>query len=135
VKYEIRNFPLPTHPYADLAAEAALCAAKQDAFEKMHDLLFTNHAEWTAAPDPGVFFRQYATNIGIGAAAFSACVSSREMRSAIDLDKADASDAGISGTPSFWIYGADGSVRQINGAYPFSKYKAAFDASLQLPQQ
>lgn len=136
VKYEIRNYPLSSiHRNADVAAEAALCAAKQNAFEKMHDLLFANQAEWSGAADPTVFFRSYAATIDISVAAFSGCLNSHELWSGIERDRADAGEAGINGTPSFWIYGPDGSVRQINGAYPFATYQAAFDTFLQSVQQ
>ena len=131
VKYEIRNFPLSSvHPNAEIAAEAALCAAKQNAFEDMHDLLFEHQTEWVAASDPGVFFRSYAALSGISAPEFGACLGSHEMKSAIDRDRTDARDAGINGTPSFWVYAPDGMVRQINGAYPFATYQAVFDSFL-----
>lgn len=131
VKYEIRHFPLSTtHPHAELAAEAALCAEKQNAFEKMHDFLFANTSEWSGSSDPAVFFRSYAASSGINVALFSTCLSSREMRTAVDRDKADAANAGINGAPVFWVNAPDGSVRLINGAYPFTRYQTVFDTFL-----
>ncbi|MDD5055621.1 MAG: thioredoxin domain-containing protein [Candidatus Peribacteraceae bacterium] len=132
VKFEIRNFPLSSvHRQAEAAAVAVLCAAKQQAFEGMHDLLYSNQSEWTAADDPSVFFRSYATNCGISVAQFNACLSSSEIRSALATDITDAQDAGINGTPTFWIYAPDGTVRQINGAYPLETFQTAFDAILE----
>jgi len=49
VRLVYRHFPLETmHPHALLAAEAAECAAGQDKFWAMHDLLFDNQTHLEA---------------------------------------------------------------------------------------
>ncbi len=42
MKYAFRDFPLPFHPQAELAAEAAECAGDQGKYFEMHDKLFEN---------------------------------------------------------------------------------------------
>lgn len=41
ISLEYRSFPLPMHPDAPKAAEAALCAGEQGKFWEMHDKMFT----------------------------------------------------------------------------------------------
>src|SRR5271165_3210301 len=41
-KVEFKNFPLSFHPFAELAAQAAMAAREQGKFWEMHDLLFAN---------------------------------------------------------------------------------------------
>ena len=48
VKLVWKDFPLPNHPDARPAAEAALCANDQGKFWAYHDKLFDNQSEMTA---------------------------------------------------------------------------------------
>lgn len=45
ISLEYRSFPLPFHPDAQKAAEAALCAGEQGKFWEMHDKMFTVMAQ------------------------------------------------------------------------------------------
>jgi hypothetical protein len=46
LRYVFRHLPLvDVHPYAELAARAAVAAQNQDQFWAMHDLLFANQDE------------------------------------------------------------------------------------------
>ncbi len=42
IHFVYRHYPLPNHPNARPAAEAAACAAEQDKFWQYHDVLFAN---------------------------------------------------------------------------------------------
>jgi protein-disulfide isomerase len=131
VRYETRNFPLSLiHPYALIASEAAFCALKEDRFWPMHDKLLGSQAEWTAASDPVTTIRGYAKSLGLNMSSFGACLDNHETQSLVERDLADARGAGINGSPSFWVFGTGGVVRQINGAYPYATFQATFDAML-----
>ena len=47
VRYVVKDFPLPSHPNAAIAAEAARCAGAQGAYWAMHDLLFDLQKQWS----------------------------------------------------------------------------------------
>ncbi len=47
VAVHYRHFPLPMHPFADEAAQAAEAAAEQGKFWEMHDLLFDRQNDWS----------------------------------------------------------------------------------------
>jgi protein-disulfide isomerase len=82
------NLPLPTHPNAFQAAEAAMCAGYQKRFWEMHHLLFANQQALAPAQLQG-----YAEKLGLDVAAFQKCLSDgqpageirREMKLAEDL--------------------------------------------------
>src|SRR5258705_369893 len=52
VRLVFHDFPLPQHANAIPAAEAARCAADQNAFWPFHDLLYAKQAEWENSQQP-----------------------------------------------------------------------------------
>jgi protein-disulfide isomerase len=53
-------------------------------------------------------------------------MAKEEFKAAIDKDIADGGEAGVSGTPAFFING-----RNISGAQPFDKFKEVIDEELE----
>ena len=116
VRYVWRHLPLnDVHPNAQLAAEAAEAAADQDAFWRMHDLLFA-HQDALRPPDLVV----YAEQLGLDVERFTTALRehTRASRVADDVDSADLS--GVAGTPTFFIDG-----RRHHGAYDIGTLSAA----------
>lgn len=130
VKLVVRDYPLSFHPHAQKAAEASECAADQDKFWEMHDMLFQNGAAWSNLPDAVPTFKQYAADLGLDTGEFDSCLDGGTHAGEVAKDMADGSTAGISGTPGFWILGPDDQSQQISGAYPFASFQAAFDSML-----
>jgi protein-disulfide isomerase len=120
IRFVYRHFPLPNHPNARPAAEAAACAAEQDKFWPYHDRLFDNQS-LLSAPD----LKQHAAVLGLDAAKFGACVDSRKYKAAVDEDVQAGEAAGVSGTPAFFING-----RVLGGAQPFEAFKRVIDEEL-----
>jgi protein-disulfide isomerase len=121
------NFPLPIHPRAPKASEAAECAAKQGRFWEMHEQLF---AEPTALDLPDLSAR--AKRIGLDEAAFQRCLDSGETAGRIGHDVQTARRLGVNSTPLFFLgtVKADGSIElvtRINGARPFDEFAAAVE--------
>jgi protein-disulfide isomerase len=130
--YEIRNYPLPDiHPHALIAAEATLCAEKQNAFESMHDKLFTSQEEWSTVADPVAVFLTYAAAFQLDIPSFQACLDTHETQNNVAQDVLDAKAAGINGTPTFWIFKDGVQVLQVNGAYPYAFFEQIFKELLQ----
>jgi protein-disulfide isomerase len=120
VRLVFRDYPLPMHPQARPAAEAANCANAQGKFWDYHAKLFANQ---TALGDDKL--KEYAKEIGLDTAKFDQCLAEKPFKAAIDKDIADASKVGVNGTPAFFING-----RMLSGAQPFEKFKEVIDDEL-----
>ncbi len=120
VRVVFRNLPLPMHPDAQRAAEAALCANEQGRFWEMHELLFQNQAQLQAAALP-----KYAVHVGLNEDKFAACVDSRRYGFQVRTDSDEATKYGISGTPTFFING-----RFFSGALPYESFTQVIDEEL-----
>lgn len=125
VRLVYRHYPLPFHPNAEKAAEAAECAAKlggNDAFWKMHDKLFEKSRAQQLAPEVYV---PLAKEIGLSEGKFKACLDSGETKKAIDQDAAEGGAAGVEGTPATFVNG-----KLVSGAQPFPNFKQEIDSAL-----
>ena len=120
VRYVWRHLPLnDVHPHAQLAAESAEAAARQDAFWDMHDLLLGHQGALLPAD-----LLRYAADLGLNTEQFGDDLSNHAgaARVAEDVDSADIS--GVSGTPTFFING----IRHY-GAYDIGTLTAAVKAA------
>jgi len=121
VRLVYRQFPLPGHRRARPAAEAALCAAEQDAFWPYHDRLFAN-AQQLADED----LLRHAEELGLDQKRFAECFEARNFSKQIDADVAAARAAGVTGTPAFFINGL-----MISGAKPAADFYEIIDRELE----
>jgi protein-disulfide isomerase len=120
VKFAWKNFPLPFHDKAQLAAEAALAAGEQGKFWEYHDKLFANQQ---ALDRPAL--EKYAEDLGLNMGKFKAALDSGKFKSQIDKDKEEGQKSGVSGTPAFFINGD-----RLVGAQPVDAFKKAVDGAL-----
>jgi protein-disulfide isomerase len=112
------------------AAEAAYCAGDQNKYWEYHDILFANRANG-AFTDRRI--NAFAEAIGLDMSDFKSCYNSGKYTERTNQDFADASAAGITGTPGFVIsYTVDGEEKQrfIYGAYPFSEFQTQIEEAL-----
>jgi protein-disulfide isomerase len=120
-----RDYPLPFHKDAHLAAQAAreVYVQKGDkAFWAYHDLLFANQK--ALSRDNLVKFAEQVG--GINMKAFNEALDSGKHKAAVDADMAAVTKAGARiGTPSFFING-----KLLQGAQPYPAFKAAIDEAL-----
>jgi protein-disulfide isomerase len=120
VRIVFRDYPLPFHPQARPAAEAAACAHAQGKFWEYNKKLFANQQ---ALADENL--KAYAKDLGLDTAKFEECYAKKPGSAAIDKDLADGAAAGVNGTPAFFING-----RSLSGAQPFEKFKEVIDQEL-----
>ncbi len=113
-----RDLPLPAHPGAQPAAEAAHCAYEQGQFWPYHDVLFSH------APMP-VDYLQLANDLQLDTEAFRSCLSSGRPQVAVLKDLQEARRLGINGTPTFFING-----RYFGGFQTLEALRAAVDREL-----
>jgi protein-disulfide isomerase len=120
VRLVYRDFPLPFHPHAQKAAEAAHCAGDQGKYWDMHGKLFANQQKLGEGD-----LKDHAKGLGLDAAKFEKCLSSGEKAALIEASKKAGSEVGVTGTPAFFINGV-----MISGAQPFSEFKSVIDREL-----
>lgn len=121
IKLVYRDFPLPMHPHAPKAAEAAHCAEDQGKYWEMHEKLFANNEKLGVA-DMKATAREIA---GLDAAKFDRCLDSGEKAPVVEKNRKAGEDAGVSGTPAFFING-----RPLSGAQPLEAFTAIVDQEL-----
>jgi protein-disulfide isomerase len=122
IRFVYRNYPLANHPQARPAAEAAQCANEQGQFWPYHDRLFGEPGKLSDAD-----LKQAAATLGLDAAKFNTCVDQHKYRAVVDTDAQAGTDAGVTGTPAFFING-----RLLSGAQPFDAFKQVIDEELEL---
>ena len=121
VKLSYRDFPLyQAHPQAQTAAEAARCAGEQGKYWEYHDRLFENFNQLSEET-----LAEHAAGLGLDSREFQACLQSGRHRAAIERDVQDGTEAGITGTPAFFINGV-----LVSGALPASVFEQAIEAEL-----
>ncbi len=100
------NFPIvQNHPNAAAAHEFAMCAAKQDRFWPVHDLLFDHQEAWAKLEDPGRYFFDLADSVDLKDDALLTCFNEGSVRWLIQSEAQMSWEAGIRSTPSFIIEG------------------------------
>ena len=126
------NLPLPNHPHAWAASEAAMCAGGvNEKFWPMHDRLFHAQAEWSAAADPAAHMQRYARDAGVPLAGFLACVQSDRTAALLIRDVMYATSARVSGTPAFMINNDSVFV----GMKSFEEWQEVLEAALKRHRQ
>ena len=120
VKLVWKHQPLPMHPQAEPAAEAAEAAREQGKFWEMHDKLFQN--QQALSPDA---YSRFAKELGLDLAKFEAARQSGRGRARIQEDQAVAGRIGVGGTPTLFVNG-----ERIVGAVPFEQIKTVIDRQL-----
>lgn len=122
IRFVYRDLPLPMHPEAIPAAEAADCAGAQGVYWKYHDALFSG--QYTLGRDA---YERIASDLGLDTTAFTACLDDHRYLAAVNANASDAASLGLTGTPSFFING-----RELVGALPVEQFKAIIDEELAL---
>lgn len=100
VQFAFRHFPLPMHPNAKPAGEYAQCAQAQGKFWPMHDAIFAGQSDLSTEK-----LKEMATQAGLDVAALEACLASGEPAKQVTQDTNTGREAGVEGTPSFYING------------------------------
>jgi protein-disulfide isomerase len=132
VNFVYRDFPLSFHDGAIPYAEAANCAREKggdEAYFKMHDKIFEEQNKLdggsvsSTVQYPGAeTLKQWAQDLGYD---IGSCLDSGKAKAEIQKDFADGGNAGVQGTPGFFING-----KPLSGAQPYQAFKQVIDAEL-----
>src|SRR5512135_438534 len=117
---------MPVHgAQAVKAGEAVLCAMDQGKFWDYHDQLLENLYEGSYSASTVDGLKQLAAGLKLDAAAFAACLDAGKYTQRVNDEAAEGQEAGVSGTPTFFI-----NDTRLVGAQPFEAFKAAIEAAL-----
>ena len=120
VRVVFKQFPLDTHSQAGLAAEAALAAQAQGKFWEMHDKMYANFRTITR-----VRILAWAKEIGLDMNHFQADLDSHKYRSRVDSEAKQGDQAGVEGTPTFFLDGA-----RLNASFDVATVSPLIDQKL-----
>ncbi len=70
--------------------------------------------------------KKYATDLKLDAPQFTTCLESDKYAAAITKDMTEGGQAGVTGTPAFFING-----RFLSGAQPFASFQDAIEEALE----
>lgn len=119
-----RNYPLPMHPNAPMAAEAAEAAGAQGKYWEMHDKLYETQKDWAGLQNPLDTFVGYAQGLGINVDTFRQDVQANKYANVISADKSDGDALSLTGTPTIYVNGVQAT------SYDYNTLKAAVDQAL-----
>jgi len=122
IRHVFKNLPLPNHPQAQLAGEAALCAQDQGKYWEFHDWLFANQRTMNRETMVAA-----AGELGMDAELFEACIEQKTHAGTVSADAREARSFGITGTPGFLING-----RVLTGAQPIEAFEVVINEELEL---
>ncbi|BDG09206.1 thioredoxin domain-containing protein [Anaeromyxobacter paludicola] len=120
VRLVYRDYPLPFHDKAQKAAEAANCAADQGKYWEMHDKLFGQQESLDVAA-----LKKAAGELKLDQGKFDKCLDSGEKAKEVAESKKAGEQAGVSGTPAFFVNGM-----LLSGALPYESFKTIIDSEL-----
>jgi len=121
VRIAFKHMPLSIHPQAAQAHAAAEAAHRQGKFWEMHDRIFANQRDLSEAT-----LERYARELGLDMERFGRDLEDASLKQRIESDVQQASELGVTGTPSFFING-----KYLSGAQPFPNFKRIIDAALE----
>ena len=93
--------------------------------EEAGDRLFANPSKLGDAD-----LKQHAAALGLDASKFNGCFDSHKYKAQVDADIQAGEEAGVSGTPAFFVNG-----RMLSGAQPFDAFKRLIDEELELKKK
>src|SRR2546425_9497567 len=125
VRLVYRDYPLPFHQNANIAAQASECAKEQGKFWEMHNAMFANQAK-LAQPD---LIETAGGICGIDKDKFKACLDTGKYKDEVQKDADAGQKYGVTGTPTFFINGIP-----IVGARDVNSFAEIIDEELERKQ-
>lgn len=113
-------YPLPGHDFSYESSMASKCAEEQGKYEEYHNELFAQNLQFNSET-----FVQTASELNLDVERFGNCMLNNTYAGEIEKDKQLAIDAGVSGTPTFFV-----NKQVIVGPKPFKTFKKVIDEEL-----
>jgi protein-disulfide isomerase len=124
VKLIFRDFPV--HGEGSVAmAMVAECAADQDRFWEMNEVLFDRVEEWSASEDLLDTVVGYADELGVDTDVYYTCLQEGATIERIREDYLIGVQEGVNATPTFFVNGT-----LVRGAVPFEDFQTVIEDEL-----
>jgi protein-disulfide isomerase len=120
VKLIFKQFPLDSHPQAQISAQAALAAHQQGKFWQLHDVMFSHRTSLSRKAILG-----WAGGLGLDMKRFEADLDSDGVKKTVARDLSDGEKAGVEGTPTVFING-----QRYNGDLDLDAVRKVIDGEL-----
>ena len=120
ISFAYKDVPLPMHPHAQKAAEAAHCAGVQGKYWEYHDVLYKTKKLDVAD------LKEHARSLQLDGGTFDKCLNSGEQAERVKAQLTEGQSLGLQGTPSFFING-----RVFSGVLSFEQLSAVVMEELQ----
>jgi len=120
IRYVFMDFPLSFHKQSEKAHEAALCAGEQDKYFEYNKKLFANQRA-LAMTD----LKKHATDLSLNSKKFDKCLDSGKFEQTVMNHLKAGMEAGVSGTPAYFINGI-----MISGAQPKQEFVTIIESEL-----
>lgn len=101
--FAYRDFPLPSHKHAMLAAQYAEAAGLQGKYWEMHDAIFAGQKEWSGPGDSSPIFRKYAESIQLDMVKLQQDIESDGVKNNVEDEKNGAAKFNVNSTPTFFL--------------------------------
>jgi protein-disulfide isomerase len=108
IYFTFMYFPLPNHAYSFEASNASECAREQGKFWEFKEKIFEIQSSCVQSPSVAELnshFDSIALELGLDTQQFRQCTQSLKYSSLVEEHKQHAIDAGIYGTPTFYVNG------------------------------
>lgn len=120
VKYVFMDFPLSFHRQAKKAHEAARCAGDQGKYYDYNQKIFDNQSSLEVSA-----LKKYAKDLKLDSKKFDQCLDSGKYAGLVDESVRKGVDAGVTGTPAFFINGI-----MLSGAQPAQSFVEIIEGEL-----
>ncbi|MBW2526511.1 MAG: thioredoxin domain-containing protein [Deltaproteobacteria bacterium] len=125
VRLVYKHYPISYHPYAEVAARAAVAAQKQGKFWPMHKACFANPDRLTDSD-----LRGYATAIGLDLEQFDRDFAAEHVRRQVERERKQGDGLGVRGTPTLFINGREVPLGALDD--PLRDLKSWIDVELEM---
>lgn len=102
---QMKYFPLAGKPHGMTAAMYAECAARQEKFWSMHDMILEKQEQWYHLMDARPAFDMYAEKVGLNKKDLELCLTQDSTKAELEKTRAEGMALGIRSTPTYFING------------------------------
>ncbi len=112
------------------ASIATYCAEEQGKYWDYHGFLYSNQLSIDNGWANSDSLKGYANNLGLNMELFVSCLDSEKYQKRVQFNTEEAQRNGVTGTPTFFIVGSDGTQERIIGPQPYPVFEKIIESIL-----